>query len=100
MKKYGKRLISPERVHEYAGYAFRQLKAGVPRPVHVDFPGEVARRKFESSEDLRYFYDRSKYRTDSKPYPSPKDIAKATAMIQRTDLPILVASTGVFYSHA
>jgi len=43
MKKYGKRLISPERVHEYAGYAFRQLKSGVPRPVHLDFPGEVAR---------------------------------------------------------
>ena len=100
MKKYCKRLISPERVHEYAGYAFRQLKTGVPRPVHLDFPGEVARQKFDSSEDLRYFYDKSKYHTDSKPDPSPKDIAKATAMMRRAERPILVASTGVFYSHA
>jgi hypothetical protein len=42
MKKYGKRLITPGRVHEYTAYAFRQLRSGVPRPVHLDFPAEVA----------------------------------------------------------
>ncbi len=100
MKKYGKRLINPHRVHEYAGYAFRQLKSGVPRPVHLDFPGEVARRTFESAEDLRYFFDKSKYRTDTKPHPSPGEIAKAAAMIRRAERPIIVASAGVFYSKA
>ena len=30
MKKYGKRLIAPDRVHEYGAYAFRNLKSGVP----------------------------------------------------------------------
>ena len=100
MKKYGKRLINPERVHEYAGYAFRQLKSGVPRPVHLDFPGEVARRVFESAEDLRYYYDRTKYRTESKPHPSPKEIAQAARMIDRAERPIIVASAGVFYSKA
>ena len=100
MKKYGKRLINPQRVHEYAGYAFRQLKTGVPRPVHLDFPGEVARERFESSGDLRYFHDKSKYRTDSRPHPSPKDISRAVAMIDRAERPIIVASAGVFYSKA
>ena len=100
MKKYGKRLINPERVHEYAGYAFRQLKSGVPRPVHLDFPGEVARRSFESAEDLRYYYDKSKYRTDAKPHPSPAEIGKAAAMIDKAERPIIVASAGVFYSKA
>lgn len=100
MKKYGKRLINPERVHEYAGYAFRQLKSGVPRPVHLDFPGEVARRVFESAEDLRYYYDSAKYRTESKPHPSPKEIAKAARMIDKAERPIIVASAGVFYSKA
>ena len=38
LKKYGKRLITPKRVHEYGSYAFRQLRSGVPRPVHLDFP--------------------------------------------------------------
>ena len=100
MRKYGKRLINPERVHEYAGYAFRQLKSGVPRPVHLDFPGEVARRTFESPEDLRYFHGKSKYRTDSRPHPAPKDIAKAVAMLDKAERPIIVASAGVFYSKA
>ncbi len=100
MKKYGKRLINPERVHEYAGYAFRQLKTGVPRPVHLDFPGEVARQRFDSPEDLRFFHDRSKYRTESKPHPSPKEIAKAADLIGKAERPIIVASAGVFYSKA
>ncbi|MXY67038.1 MAG: thiamine pyrophosphate-binding protein [Acidobacteriia bacterium] len=100
MKKYGKRLINPERVHEYAGYAFRQLKTGVPRPVHLDFPGEVARERFDSAEDLRFFYDKSKYRTESRPHPSPKEIAKAASMISKAERPIIVASAGVFYSKA
>lgn len=100
MRKYGKRLINPERVHEYAGYAFRQLKSGVPRPVHLDFPGEVARSTFESPEDLRYFHGKSKYRTDSRPHPAPKDIAKAVAMLDKAERPIIVASAGVFYSKA
>ena len=98
LKKYGKRLINPSRVHEYAAYAFRQLKTGVPRPVHLDFPGEVATKMFESAEDLSYYHDKSKYRTESKPHPSRKDIAKALAMIGKAERPIIVASTGVFYS--
>ena len=100
MKKYGKRLINPERVHEYAGYAFRQLKSGVPRPVHLDFPGEVARQRFDSAGDLRYYHDRSKYRTDARPHPSPKEIARAATLIDRAERPIVVASAGVFYSKA
>lgn len=100
MKKYGKRLISPERVHEYAAYAFRQLKSGVPRPVHLDFPGEVARAKFDSAEDLRYFYGKAQYRTDSRPHPSPTDIAQAVALLDKAERPIIVASAGVFYSKA
>ena len=100
MRKYGKRLINPDRVHEYAGYAFRQLKTGVPRPVHLDFPGEVARRVFESAEELSYFYGKSKYRTDSRPHPSPARIAEAARWIDRAERPIIVASAGVFYSRA
>ncbi len=100
LKKYGKRLIDPRRIHEYAAYAFRQLKTGVPRPVHLDFPGEVARAVFESPDDLAYYHDHTKYRTDAKPHPSKRDIEKAADMIAKAQRPIIVASTGVFYSKA
>ena len=71
LKKYGKRLINPKRVHEYAGYAFRQLKSGVPKPVHLDFPAEVASAKFKDASELEFFHDKSRYRTESRPHPSP-----------------------------
>src|ERR1051325_901683 len=39
MRKYGKRLIDPNRVHEYTAYAFRQLKTGGLRPVTLACAG-------------------------------------------------------------
>ena len=98
MKKYGKRLITPGRVHEYAAYAFRQLRSGVPRPVHLDFPAEVASARFKDAGELTYYVDKARYRTESRPHPSPKDIDAAVAMLQeRPQRPMIVSSNGVFY---
>lgn len=100
LKKYGKRLITPSRVHEYATYAFRQLRSGVPRPVHLDFPSEVYRAKFNSPADLVYYYDKARYRTESKPHPAPKEIKAAAALLKNARRPIIVSSNGVFYDRA
>jgi thiamine pyrophosphate-dependent acetolactate synthase large subunit-like protein len=100
MRKYGKRLIDPNRIYEYSTYAFRQLKTGIPRPVHLDFPAEVYGAKFKDSSELRYYYENSKYRTDAKPYPDPKRIRALAEMIRTSQRPMIVASTGVFYSRA
>src|SRR5947207_12027729 len=67
MRKYGKRLIDPRRINEYAGYAFRQLKTGVPRPVHLDFPAEIYAARFKDASELRCYYEKSKYRTEARP---------------------------------
>ena len=100
LKKYGKRLIIPRRVHEYTGYAFRQLKSGVPGPVHLDFPSEVASARFKDASELEFFHDKTHYRTDSRPHPSPKDIARAVELIKTARRPIIVSSNGVFYAKA
>ena len=100
LKKYGKRLITPNRVHEYAGYAFRQLKSGVPGPVHLDIPGEVGGTRFADPSELRDFYDKSKYRSEAKPHASAKDMAKVVEMIRKSERPMIVASAGVFYHKA
>jgi acetolactate synthase I/II/III large subunit len=100
MRKYGKRLIDPKRVYEYAAYAFRQLKTGVPSPVHLDFPGEISNARFKDASELRYFHDKAKYKTDARPHPDPKRIAALADMIKTAQRPIIVASTGVFYSRA
>ncbi len=100
LKKWGKRLITPNRIYEYSAYAFRQLKTGVPKPVHLDFPGEISRARFEEPGELQYYYDKTRYRTESKAHPNPADISKAVEMIQRAERPMIVASTGVFYDKA
>ncbi|MGE0703192.1 MAG: thiamine pyrophosphate-binding protein [Vicinamibacterales bacterium] len=100
LKKYGKRLINPRRVHEYAGYAFRQLRSGVPKPVHLDFPSEVAAAQFNDATELEYYYDKARYRTESCPHPSPADIERAVSMIRSAERPIIVSSNGVFYAKA
>ncbi|MFY9607637.1 MAG: thiamine pyrophosphate-binding protein [Blastocatellia bacterium] len=100
LKKYGKRLITPGRIHEYAAYAFRQLRSGIPRPVHLDFPSEVYRAQFKSPADLVYYFDKTKYRTESKPHPDPKDIRAAVDLLKQAQRPMIVSSNGVFYSRA
>jgi acetolactate synthase I/II/III large subunit len=100
IKKYGKRLIDPSRVHEYAGYAFRELKTGIPGPVHLDFPSEVYRARFTDPSQLRDYFSKDKYRTESRPYPAPKDMSLAVDMINKAERPILVAGHGVFHRKA
>ncbi len=96
MKKYGKRLIAPDRVHEYGAYAFRNLKSGVPGPVHLDFPGEVARARFTDPSGLKDYYDKTKYRTECRAHPAGKDVQKTVDLISKSERPIIVAGQGVF----
>lgn len=100
LRKYGKRLITPARVHEYAAYAFRQLRSGIPRPVHIDFPSEVYRANFKTPGDLAFFHDKTKYRTNAKPHPGPVELRAAVDMLKAAERPIIVSSNGVFYSRA
>jgi thiamine pyrophosphate-dependent acetolactate synthase large subunit-like protein len=96
MKKYGKRLIAPDRVWEYGGYAFRNLKSGVPGPVHLDFPGEVARARFTDPAKLKDYYTKDKYRSESQMHPAPADVKKAVELIAKSERPLLIAGQGVF----
>ena len=100
IRKYGKRLITPARTWEYAGYAFRQLRNGVPGPVHLDFPAEIANARFSDASEIEYYYDKRKYRTDTKPHPDPRAIAEAARMLRSAARPIIVSSNGVFYGKA
>lgn len=102
IKKYGKRIVDKARVSEYAGYAFRNLKTGVPGPVHLDFVEESAGRasRVGSELELESHWDKSKYRTDSTPYPDPKDVERLVSLLKKAKRPMIVANMGVFYAKA
>ena len=100
IKKYGKRMILPNRVHEYGAYAFRQLKSGVPGPVHLDFPGEVARSRFQDPGDLTDYHEPERYRSESRAVPAPTDVARAVELITEAERPLVIAGHGVFHRKA
>lgn len=100
LKKYGKRIIAPNRVYEYGAYAFRQLKSGIPAPVHLDFPAETARARFTDAAKLTDYYSKAKYRSESRAHASPKEVEKAVEMIAKAERPVLIAGQGVFQRKA
>ena len=97
IKKYGKRITIPNRIHEYAQHAFRELKTGVPGVVHLDFPSEVHGARFKDASELKDFWEVTKYRSECVAHPAPKDIAKAVDLIQKAERPMIVAGQGVFF---
>jgi thiamine pyrophosphate-dependent acetolactate synthase large subunit-like protein len=100
MVKWQKRLVNAHRNHEYAAYAFRQLKTGVPSPVHLNFTAEAGDEKLKKPGDIAYNFDKCLYRTEAKPNPSPAHVVKSIALLRQAARPIIVSSTGVFYSKA
>jgi thiamine pyrophosphate-dependent acetolactate synthase large subunit-like protein len=96
MKKYGKRITSPNRIYEYGTYAFRNLKTGVPDVVHLDFPLEVATASFADMSELERFHSKERYRAESRAHPGSGEIRQAIDMINKAERPLLIAGHGTF----
>ncbi len=100
IRKYGKRILVPNRVFEYGAYAFRNLKTGVPGVVHLDFPSEVESAKFTDPSQLTDYRTKEQYRSESCAVPAPKEVAQAVDMINRAERPLVIAGHGVFHRKA
>jgi thiamine pyrophosphate-dependent acetolactate synthase large subunit-like protein len=100
LKKWGMRIITPSKVYEYACDAFRQLKTGVPGPVHLDFPNEVVKAQFKAPGDLVRSIDKSKYQTKSKSEPDAASIRAAIDLLRKAERPLIVTGSGIFYHKA
>jgi acetolactate synthase I/II/III large subunit len=100
IRKYGKRITAPERIYEYACYAFRNLKSGIPGVVHLDFPAEIAEARFADPSKLTNYCAPHTYRTESRATPNPADVMKAVKMIAKAERPVLVGGHGVHVRRA
>lgn len=100
LRKYGKRIITPSRVYEYGAHAFRQLKCGVPGPVHLDFAHDVCAARFTDPTQLSDFFSKSRYRTDRVAAPRFQDILDVVKCIEEAERPLIIAGHGVFHRQA
>ncbi len=97
LRKYGKRIIVPERIYEYGAHAFRNLKTGVPGPVHLDFTDEVCNATFTDPSQIRDFWRKDLYRSQSIAAPQSQDIDKVLHCLQQSKRPMIIAGHGVFH---
>ncbi|CAH9059411.1 Sulfoacetaldehyde acetyltransferase [Pseudoalteromonas holothuriae] len=100
LRKYGKRIIVPERIYEYGAHAFRHLKTGIPGPVHLDFTEEVCQAKFKDPSELTDFWSKHLYRSQSVAAPHSQDIDSVVHLIENAKRPMIVAGHGVFHRNA
>ncbi len=52
--KWGKTITTPARIWEHTAEAFRQMRTGVPKPVHLVWPSDVCTARFKSASELSY----------------------------------------------
>ena len=98
--KWGKTITTPERIWEHTAEAFRQMRSGIPRPVHLVWPSDMCTARFNAASDLSYYFDKTKYRSETMPYPEPKAITAAANLLRNARRPMIVAGQGVFRSKA
>ena len=56
----------------------------------------MARARFKSPTDLKDYYDKSKYRSESRAYPAPGEMAQVAKLLDKAERPLIVAGQGVF----
>ena len=65
-----------------------------------DFKHVTERVGFDDASELEYFFENTKYRTETKPHPDPAAIDAAAEMLRSAERPMIVSSNGVFYGRA
>ncbi len=98
--KWGKTIVSADRIWEHTSEAFRQMKTGIPKSVHLVFPSDIPSASVASAEELSYYNDKTRYRTETKSHPEPKAITAAIDLLRRAERPMIVTAQGVFAKRA
>jgi acetolactate synthase I/II/III large subunit len=92
--KWAAEPTSPAQIPFYIGRAFSEATAGRPGPVHLTIPVDLFAAKTESfiadvGQDL-----------SPRPAPPQKEVERALDLLQRSEKPLIVAGSGVWWSEA
>lgn len=95
--KYAQIVDTPERVAQIVHEAFTAATSDRPGPVHLSLPIDVASAEVEPSEMVR-----SPVRSGAVRHGGAADgalVEEAARLIRSAERPVLVAGSGVYYSH-
>ena len=95
--KYARMLDAPERVAQVVHEAFTAATTGRPGPVHLALPIDVASAEVDAARVMRSAVQSARVRLTGAGEASV--IEEAARLICRAERPVLVAGSGVYYSH-
>jgi thiamine pyrophosphate-dependent acetolactate synthase large subunit-like protein len=91
------RVHDPQRLPEHINTAYRLAIKGRPGAVYVDLPGDVLYANVPQTDVVQ---PAGQPFTDARPAGDPAAVATALEVLAQAERPILVAGSGVFWSHA
>lgn len=94
--KWSTSVRETHRIPEILTQAVRVALSGRPGPVFVELPFDVL-FNFVEEEDVKF---PSAYRTTARPYGDPRAIDAAAGLILRSERPVLLAGTQVYWDDA
>ena len=93
--KYMARINLADRIPEFMGMAFSQLKHGRPAPVLLEFPGDVAHAEV-SDNAIDNYQPVKAYKSGA----SSEDVRDMITALLKADYPVINAGQGVLYAEA
>lgn len=95
--KWARTVPSAARIPEYIAAAYRHATTGRPGPVFLEFPSEVLHDAV--NRDVDYPLPETS-RSSARPYPDTKLMAMAVSLLEKSERPIVLAGSGVWWSGA
>ena len=89
-----------ERIPEHVRRAFAVATGGRPGPVILDVPEDIAHGEFDFSEEALYVEEACKRIPSLRCRPDAAAVARAAAILDRAERPLLLAGGGIHLSEA
>ncbi len=97
--KWTRTVHETARLAEYTAAAFRQMLSGKPGPVFLEMPMDVL-NNFADTDTLFDPGDPAYYRYTGRTAPDPDMIARAAALLEKAQKPVIMAGTAVWWCDA
>ncbi|HTK07684.1 MAG TPA: acetolactate synthase [Ktedonobacteraceae bacterium] len=97
--KWARTVYETSRLGEYTAAAFRQMLSGKPGPVFLEMPMDVL-NNFADTDTLFDPGEPHNYRAGGRTAPDPADLARAVALLEQAQRPVIMAGTAVWWCDA
>lgn len=97
--KWARTVHETARLSEYTAAAFRQMLSGKPGPVFLEMPMDVL-NNFADTDTAFEPGEPSAYRYEGRTSPDPDMVARAAALLEQSQHPVIMAGTSTWWCDA